>query len=240
MTNITLKITAIVIALVVLTACSTTPVPSLPTNADVNAPTLPATAPRTDKIQPTTPPSIPITAQPGTIQQPLRITFVPPTTNAAARVTKKPFGIHITPATSPVQPERFSGYHTGTDFEMLTDADLTNDVAINAVCSGTLLVKEYASGYGGVAVQSCMLQGKPITVVYGHLRLASIKPAVNEKISAGQFLGNLGTGYSKETDGERRHLHLGFHLGSSVNIKGYVATQAELKDWVDPCIYLCK
>lgn len=33
------------------------------------------------------------------------------------RITKKPFGIYITPQNSPVQPERFTGYHTGVDVE---------------------------------------------------------------------------------------------------------------------------
>ena len=33
------------------------------------------------------------------------------------RITKKPFGIFITTQNSPVQPERFSGYHTGVDVE---------------------------------------------------------------------------------------------------------------------------
>lgn len=46
-----------------------------------------------------------------------------PLTDAAARITKKPFGIFITPQNSPVQPERFSGFHTGTDFEILPGAN---------------------------------------------------------------------------------------------------------------------
>src|SRR3989344_6907506 len=33
------------------------------------------------------------------------------------RITKKPFGIFITPQNSPIKPERFSGYHTGVDVE---------------------------------------------------------------------------------------------------------------------------
>ena len=31
------------------------------------------------------------------------------------RITKKPFGIKISPENSPISPERFSGYHTGID-----------------------------------------------------------------------------------------------------------------------------
>ncbi|PIX90274.1 MAG: hypothetical protein COZ29_00885, partial [Candidatus Moranbacteria bacterium CG_4_10_14_3_um_filter_45_9] len=47
--------------------------------------------------------------------------FIAPLDRASERVTKKPFGILIKKATSPVQQERFSGYHTGTDFETFPD-----------------------------------------------------------------------------------------------------------------------
>ena len=40
-------------------------------------------------------------------------TFTNPISNPLERIIKKPFGIKINPANSPVQPERFSGYHTG-------------------------------------------------------------------------------------------------------------------------------
>jgi hypothetical protein len=38
--------------------------------------------------------------------------FVAPLDRASGRVTKKPFGIFVTPQNSPVQPERFRGFHT--------------------------------------------------------------------------------------------------------------------------------
>ncbi|NTW30112.1 MAG: M23 family metallopeptidase [Candidatus Moranbacteria bacterium] len=159
--------------------------------------------------------------------------FAPPLSRAAERVTKKPFGVHITKAASPVQPERFSGYHTGTDFEVFPD-ETDTDVGISAICDGVLLMKRSASGYGGVAAQSCTYDGRPITVVYGHLRLSSIRVKVGEPIAAGDFLGNLGAGYSLETDGERKHLHLGIHGGDIVDIRGYVTTVRQLSDWMDP------
>ncbi len=163
--------------------------------------------------------------------------FLPPLSRAAERVTKKPFGIFITKATSPVQPERFSGYHTGTDFEIFPE-EADTDVAASAICSGKLLVKRSAGGYGGVAVQSCAYDGQPITVVYGHLRLSSIRVKVGEPIDAGSFLGNLGAGYSSETDGERKHLHLGIHRGDVVDIRGYVAAAWQLSDWIDPYVLI--
>jgi murein DD-endopeptidase MepM/ murein hydrolase activator NlpD len=164
--------------------------------------------------------------------------FQSPLDRASERVTKKPFGIYITPATSPVQPEKFQGYHTGTDFEIFPE-ELTADVPVKAVCSGKLLVKEYASGYGGVAVESCELNGSPITVIYGHLKLASIALKAGDIVSVGDKIGILGADKSVETDGERKHLHLGFHNGSGINIRGYVNSKSELSGWIDPCLYVC-
>lgn len=155
-----------------------------------------------------------------------------PIKDGLARITKKPFGIYITSKTSPVQPEKFQGYHTGTDFET-TAAEQTTDVPIYAACNGKLLMKKYATGYGGVAVQSCKLDGQDVTIVYGHLRLSSVTPKVNDPLTAGEQIAVLGTGYSQETDGERRHLHFGIHKGTSINILGYAQKQADLSNWLD-------
>jgi len=163
--------------------------------------------------------------------------FNEPIGNALSRVTKKPFGIYVSPNNSPVSPEKFTGYHTGVDFE--TSPDETNiDVPIYAICDGSLALKEYASGYGGVAVESCKLNGQDITVIYGHLKLSSININVGNQLSAGQQIGILGKGYSTETDGERKHLHLGIHKGTAINILGYVQNQAELENWIDVTKYL--
>lgn len=160
--------------------------------------------------------------------------FVPPLSRAEARVTKKPFGILITPETSPVQPERFRGYHTGTDFEILAEEGEA-DVAVEAICTGPVLLKQWVSGYGGVVVQRCLYEQEPLTVLYGHLRLMSVERVVGEELSSGETIGVLGTGGSEETDGERRHLHLGMHRGSAVNMRGYVGTSSELGAWLNPC-----
>lgn len=156
----------------------------------------------------------------------------PPLIDAKTRITKKPFGIYITPKTSPVQPERFTGYHTGVDFETFPD-EQNKDVPVYAICTGSLLLKEWASGYGGVAVQQCTIADEKVTVIYGHVRLGSIKFTKGEQITAGSQLGVLGTGYSTETDGERKHLHLGIHKGTAVNILGYVQKKADLGNWLD-------
>lgn len=154
-----------------------------------------------------------------------------------ARVTKKPFEIYITPQNSPVQPEKFTGYHTGVDFET-TSAEANIDVSVSAFCDGKLLLKKYATGYGGVAVQSCVLNNESVTVIYGHLKLASIAPIVGQTLKKGDLLGVLGKGYSTETDGERKHLHFGIHVGSTINILGYVQKQSDLSGWLDPAQFI--
>jgi len=162
--------------------------------------------------------------------------FAAPIDNWQNRVIKKPFGIFITPQNSPVQPEKFTGYHTGVDFETFPN-EQNIDVPIYAICDGVLKVKEYASGYGGVAVQACKLNGVDITVIYGHLRLASISAKVGEQLVAGEKFAVLGTGYSAETDGERKHLHLGIHKGTAIIIFGYVQVQSRLDNWIDVTKY---
>ena len=164
--------------------------------------------------------------------------FTPPLTRAAERVTKKYFGMYITPGNSPLSPERFTGYHTGTDFEIFPN-ELDIAVAVRAICDGVLKLKEYAGGYGGLAVEACELKGEPITVIYGHLKLLSISAENGDSLKTGDVIGILGADQSQETDYERKHLHLGIHKGTEINIRGYVATEAETENWLDPCQYVC-
>ncbi|NQU77933.1 M23 family metallopeptidase [Candidatus Falkowbacteria bacterium] len=156
-----------------------------------------------------------------------------PIDNALARTTKKPFAIKISPNNSPVSPEKFSGYHTGADFEtFLNEQEI--DINIFAICTGKLLQKKYATGYGGVAVQECQVDNQDITVIYGHLKLDSIATNPNQIINKGQKIGILGQEYSSETDNERKHLHLGIHKGKDINILGYTQDKDELKNWINP------
>ena len=165
--------------------------------------------------------------------------LVSPLDRPASRASQKKFGQYITPADSPVQPERFRGYHTGVDFEIFPE-ELNEDVAIKAICSGKLERKETVSGYGGVAVQSCTIDGNPVTVLYGHLQLASISKRVGDSLVAGESLAVLGADKSAATDGERKHLHLGISRGDEINVRGYVSDPAELSRWLDPCEYVCR
>lgn len=145
------------------------------------------------------------------------------------RVTKKFFGTYITPSNSPIQPERFTGYHTGIDVEY---TDVTDDVPVYAIADGSVIVAKWASGYGGVVEIKHSINGRTLYAIYGHLRPSSLVK-VGSTVSQGQQIAVLGTGYSDETDGERRHLHFGIAI--SPTITGYVAATSELNaTWIDP------
>ncbi|MDA2921821.1 M23 family metallopeptidase [Patescibacteria group bacterium AH-259-L07] len=157
----------------------------------------------------------------------------PPIDRMLERSVKKSFGLKVSPEDSPIQPERFSGYHTGVDYEVFGE-ELEKDVFVRAICGGKLRQKQSADGYGGVAVQDCLLQDQPITVMYGHLKLASIISKIDSYIAPGSEIGILGAHQSLETDGGRKHLHLGIHKGTTVDIRGYVENESELTNWLDP------
>lgn len=160
-----------------------------------------------------------------------------PILGGLARLTKKPFGLYVTPENSPVSDDIFIGFHTGIDFE--TNANEQNsDVPITAACDGTALLKEWATGYGGVFVQSCNIDGEDVTVIYGHLNADRIEVQPGQVLTAGKLIGYLGQGYSHETDGRRKHLHFDIHKGSDIDIHGYVAKQEDLANWLDPVKYL--
>lgn len=164
------------------------------------------------------------------------ISYQSPLNRPNERVSKKTFGQYITPANSPVQPERFAGYHTGVDFEIF-ESELDSEVSVSAFCEGPLQLKKTASGYGGVVVQECTLDDQVVTVVYGHLQLSSVAGTVGDNILKGETIGKLGAANSTETDGERKHLHFGIHRGNDINIKGYVQSESGLDNWIDPEIY---
>lgn len=158
--------------------------------------------------------------------------FSLPISDALTRVTKKPFGLYVSPGNSPVSPEKFTGYHTGVDFET-TALEQDSEIPIYAICRGPLQLKKTATGYGGIAVQSCRIKEEFVTIIYGHLKLDSINIPLNSMLNQGQVIGILGRGYSPETAGERKHLHLGIHKGQAVDLLGYVPTKDELSQWID-------
>ena len=150
------------------------------------------------------------------------------------RITKKPFGIFITPETSPVQPDRFDGFHTGVDVEY---GDVPGDVPVYAIESGTVLVSRFASGYGGVTViRHTLVDGRSLLVLYGHLDPSTLIPP-GTAVVRGQSIGILGEGETDETDGVRKHLHFALIKGNATNLAVYVASAEALDGWYDPLTF---
>lgn len=153
------------------------------------------------------------------------------------RVEQRPqlisFGQYVSPQNNPLpQPERFTGYHTGLDFEIFSD-ELNKDVVVTAACDGNVIYNGTAGGYGGVVVQQCQLNGETVTVLYGHLRSSSVDKS-KKVFSTGERIGLLGDDHSQETSDTRKHLHWQIHKGSKVELRGYVSDQRQLGEYVDP------
>lgn len=156
--------------------------------------------------------------------------LVEPVEEFRERITLKRFGTYITPETSPVQPERFTGYHTGVDVEF---ADVDTEIQVRAIAEGEVIEAQTVSGYGGVVVIRHTINDGPLLALYGHLDAQTI-PAKGSAVSAGEAIGVLGEGETLETDFERKHLHFAMLKGSSVNFRGYVLSENELGGWHDP------
>jgi len=178
----------------------------------------------------------------------------PPISEFNSRITKKPFGIYITPETSPVHPDRWTGYHTGVDIEY---EDVLYDVPVRAIADGEILLNKFATGYGGVVVIRHNIYGQDILALYGHLDPESLPLKNIKEVKQGQIIGILGEGGTYETDGARKHLHFALikkDMGSThsipsgsprgtrgatgspqaLDIRGYVKSQEELAGWYDP------
>lgn len=144
-------------------------------------------------------------------------------------ITLKPFGIYITPKNSPVTPERFTGYHTGVDFEYNTP----EEVEIFSLADGEVIYAGRVNGYGGVVAIKQNISSKDYVVVYGHLDPKSLV-FNGSKVKKDEVIGVLGDAFSDETDGERRHLHLSLYKGDKLDLRGYAATEEILLEWDDP------
>lgn len=158
-------------------------------------------------------------------------TAVLPVRGFFAAVTKKPFGIFVTPENSPVSPERFRGFHTAAD------AELPSETPVFAVTGGIVVRSGRVAGYGGLAAIEHRSGAERFVGVYGHLDPASL-PRLGSRVRAGEQIGVLGAAFSAETDGERAHLHFGLYTGPGVNVAGYVPTREALSMWRDPVVFL--
>jgi murein DD-endopeptidase MepM/ murein hydrolase activator NlpD len=155
----------------------------------------------------------------------------PPVSEFFSRITKKPFGIYITPETSPIAHDRWTGYHTGVDIEY---EDILGDVPVRAITDGEIVLNRFATGYGGVVVIRHNIRGEDIFALYGHLNPESLLPKNIKKVKQGQIIGILGDGGTDETDGARKHLHFALIKKDTLDIRGYVKSQEELAGWYDP------
>ncbi|TSC64505.1 MAG: hypothetical protein G01um1014106_99 [Parcubacteria group bacterium Gr01-1014_106] len=165
------------------------------------------------------------------VQQQRSAEVVYPVRGFASAITKKPFGLFVRPGQSPVEPERFTGYHAAVD------AELPADTPVFSIAAGTSLRSGRVSGYGGLVVIEHRVEGQRLVGVYGHLDPADLPP-VGKRIDAGGRIGKLGGGFTHETDGERPHLHFGLYAGPGVDVRGYVPTEKDLALWRDPIHFL--
>lgn len=156
--------------------------------------------------------------------------LIEPVQEFKSRITKKPFGIFITPQNSPVQPERFTGYHTGVDVE---SDGIAGDVPVKAMADGQVVASQTADGYGGVMVLRHQIKGEGRSVIYGHLDPRSMLKK-DTIVKAGDQIAILGDGFSPETDNERQHLHLAILKTEVIDLRGYVQKPAELENWLNP------
>lgn len=156
-----------------------------------------------------------------------------PLTDATSRVTKKPFGKYVTPETSPVPNDKFTGFHVGVDFET-TEEEAEADVPVFAICDGPLIWATWANGYGGVATQSCAIDDEDVTVIYGHINVDTVTVKAGQRLTTGDRVALLGRGGTKEVDGVRKHLHLGIRRNDDKqSIRGYVKTEEEIAQFID-------
>lgn len=146
-------------------------------------------------------------------------TAVLPVDGYIARRTFKVFGGYYA--------DRFTGWHVGDDIEF---GDIVEEVPVVAIMDGTVVRVEFVSGYGGVA----LIDHGDVNAIYGHIDLSSALLKVGDTVTTGQFIANLGDGYSSETDGERKHLHFGLYDGEPIRVNGYEAYASGVDSWMNP------
>ncbi|MCL4390115.1 MAG: M23 family metallopeptidase [Patescibacteria group bacterium] len=167
--------------------------------------------------------------------------FYYPITNYASRLQLRPFGQYIstTDQKTVVCGAAFVGWHTGDDLET-TPAEKDSPAPVYSIAAGKILQVSAVSGYGGLIVAAYTLAGQDVTAYYGHVNLTSALAAPGDNVAAGQKLADLGAACSAQTDGERKHLHFAIHKGPTIDVRGYVSTQSELSNWLNPALELAK
>lgn len=158
-----------------------------------------------------------------------------PLDHVANRPTPLHFGLRVTPdpAENPIDPpERFTGYHAATDFEVSED-EIGVDVPVYAICRGRVVYSGFAEGYGGVLVHRCRIDGGDVTVLYGHLSREGL-PAEGTTVHPGRRIGVLAEPRTVDSGDTRKHLHLGIRRGRTLDLRGYVQAEEDLNEYIDP------
>lgn len=133
--------------------------------------------------------------------------------------------------------DRFTGYHVGEDIEVPQE-DLgegeVQEVPVLSIADGTVSFLETIGGYGGVMRVQHDIDNEIITAIYGHIDVGSVEIAVGDRVEKGQFLANLGDHHSRETDGERQHLHFALYEGTDARLAGYERRVTAVDNWINP------
>lgn len=159
-----------------------------------------------------------------------------PMDDAHSRPLLLTFGLHVTPdpEQNPIDPpERFEGFHTALDFEILPGEEEA-DVPVYAACDGEVAAATTAEGYGGVIVHSCLLDGEEVSVLYGHIDPESFEVEIGDRVQKGERIALLAAHKSAGSGDTRKHLHFGIHRGSDISYLGYVQSESELGEFIDP------
>lgn len=130
--------------------------------------------------------------------------------------------------------DRFHGYHCGDDIEI---DDKTAEIPVYSIAEGTVSYAGTINGYGGVIVIAHTIDGKTISAIYGHVDIANAAVKAGDSVVKGERIAMLGDHESTEADGERKHLHFGMYEGSEVRFAGYVKSESELSDWINPTLF---
>ncbi len=152
-----------------------------------------------------------------------QVAAVFPMANYVDGRTKKVFGQYV--------KDRFDGFHTGDDVEV---AQNDKQVEVLAITPGKVIYKKWTAGYGGVVVLKHTISDDSYIVLYGHLRLSSIKKTVGDEVKTGEVIGYLGSPNSYDTDNERKHLHFSIYKLNDINVSGYVSSPNQLVNWINP------
>ena len=105
-----LPLTLACLSIFVLSGCQASPITTMPSSPPSSS---------SQPANPSSSPSIPTPTPPQPNAPKPAITE--PISDALSRVTKKTFGLYVSPGHSTIRPERFTCYHTGVDFETTPD-----------------------------------------------------------------------------------------------------------------------